>query len=68
MNLKEHLALDLQNQHPNRNKRKGLAGIKNRGMFNGAYETCAFYKATAIKGVDFKMMVGDTPKPKHCYW
>jgi len=68
MNLKEHLALDLQNQHPNRNKRNSLKGIVNRGTFNDAYEICAFYKATAMKGVDFKMMVGDKPKPKHCYW
>ena len=68
MNLKEQQALDLQNQHPNRNKRNSLKGIVNRGTFNGAYEQCEFYKATAIKGVDFKMMVGDKTKPKHCYW
>ena len=67
MNIKQLIELDKTGQL-NHIERKGLAGIKNRGTFNGAYETCAFYKATAIKGVDFKMMVGDKPKPKHCYW
>lgn len=68
MTLQEQIKLDLEGKHPNRFNRKGLKGITNRGTFNGAYEQCAFYKATAIKGVDFKMMTGDTPKPKHCYW
>lgn len=68
MNLKEHQQRDLNGTHPNRHCRKGLKGIVNRGTFNGAYEQCEFYKAKALKGVDFKMMVGDKPKPKHCYW
>ena len=66
MNIKQLIELDKMGKL--KHERKGLKGIVNRGMFNGAYETCAFYKATAIKGVDFKMMVGDKPKPKHCYW
>tara|TARA_R100001594_G_C4025855_1_gene260184 strand:- start:3 stop:203 length:201 start_codon:yes stop_codon:yes gene_type:complete len=66
MNIKQLIELDKMGKL--KHERKGLKGIVNRGTFNGAYETCAFYKATAIKGVDFKMMVGDKPKPKHCYW
>ena len=44
MNLKEHQSLDLENQHPNRNKRNGLKGIVNRGMFNPHYNNVEFYK------------------------
>ena len=67
MDVKRMIELDASGQL-NHIKRKGLKGITNRGTFNNAYETCEFYKATAIKGVDFNMMTGDTPKPKHCYW
>ena len=67
MDVKRMIELDAAGQL-NHIERKGLKGIINRGTFNNAYETCAFYKATSIKGVDFKMMTGDTPKPKHCYW
>ena len=67
MDIKQLIELDKTGQL-NHHKRNGLKGIVNRGTFNNAYDTCEFYKAKALKGVDFKMMVGDKPKPKHCYW
>ena len=55
MNLKEQQALDLQNQHPNRNKRNGLKGLPYRGMFNNNYHTIEFYKKAPGTRADVAM-------------
>ena len=54
MNIKQMIELD-KSGHFNNVYRKGLKGIKNRGMFNREYENCEFWKKKPATKADVAM-------------